>query len=363
MSTKKSQKKKITNNQVREELFIVIEYLFNFTSAEKPLRQRQLMDYALETYGIEIRRDRIPTICEHLEELTSTYPDKFSFEVISFKLPRQTRYYAVKNKIDEEDVASIIYSINKNPHAAASKIPMLTERLKDLTLTAAQKENLLPHPDYRRYYHNPERLVNLVNTLRSAKDNRALINFTLRKDYDTENYKFRPNVEYFGFVHELMQFSSEAHVIVFVTGDVNQLTSFNIADLSLTGPPIDMEGDAPEISDLYRRAYGGDLSEMLLESTLPFAEGSPQDVTFSFPDTDNNLEIVRNSFAATFRREMEFTKEGNIITVNFRVNSQAFLIWATSLTIANTIKVTGNDVVTRLVYDHYQRQIEKLSNN
>lgn len=363
MSTKKPKKKRITNKQVREELFIVIEYLFKFTSAEKPLIQAELIAYALETYGVEIRRDRIPVICQHLEDLTSTYPDKFSFEVISFKLPRQTRYYAVKSVLEEEDVEAIILAVNKYGLISRQRSALLIERIKQLALTRAQNENLFPRTKYNTYPHQPDFLIKRIDMLRSAKDKRALVNFMVSKKYITENYTFNRNENYYGYIRDLMQFNNDAYAVIFVTGDVSKLAVFNIIHLQLTSQPIDLEGDAPEISELYRAAYGGDINAMLLESTLPFGEGSAQDVTFTFADADNNLAIIKTSFEFTFRRKMESTKENNIITVNFRVNSFAFLIWATSLTVANIIHVTGNEVVTQEILKHYEEQLKKHTAN
>lgn len=192
------------NSDKRKEFLIVLDYLLTKAyDAEHATNQQDIIQYAENQYKVFMRRDRIPQILIHLQQLTEKYPNKFPFRLktVSTKGNKggddgtRTRYYIDQRGYDDSEILSIISAIKKDKTISDQKTDELIDKFLNLSATP-NKKNLLKNRVYNKKSATggsvklPKNAIDQLDKIQYICDNRLRVLFWLKdkNHFDADHY-------------------------------------------------------------------------------------------------------------------------------------------------------------------------------
>lgn len=220
----------IPNSVPRIEFLIVCEYLFQIAdSEENATSQKKIISYAMEKYNIEIRRDRIPQILNHLDYLFNKYPEKFPFKLCKITSSKRSKYYISEKIFTDDEIVKIISSLESNPFVSKDSQEVITKKIINL-------------------FANKNRLgsINKKLSCHSLKSNKISNKEgdELEEIYDAYInkkriwFKVNDSNEYTGFITSINQ-PKQGDLILYVDSTKKVIKS-NINKFNLTKKPVDI---------------------------------------------------------------------------------------------------------------------------
>lgn len=136
--------KELSNTKPREELFVVLEYMFKFCyDKDHTLKKVDLIAYAKNHYGMNIRKEVIGDILEHLEILSNSNKMSLPFKIGSVQLKVDKRYYIKEYPFKDYELASIVSAINNSQTINNIDAEKLSEKLLNKTTTIYKKGSIM----------------------------------------------------------------------------------------------------------------------------------------------------------------------------------------------------------------------------
>ena len=328
------------NSDKRNEFLIVLDYLLHFTSDEAhATSQKKIMDYALQEYGVEIRRDRIPQILLHLYQLSEKYPNKFPFK-LKCVMPKSAsadddgarrKYYISERAFTEKEILKIVSAIQSDSTITADA----TQKLVDKFLKETVQDNKIPVVQSKlakkqrkksKFTATGMNFLELLEDL-AAKNERVWFKLKNTRDVDFDARvmsmvkEIRSGEEFYGHVYSVREINNKFIVIVylpkhrhaFITPITNILIT-NHMDLNDIGSPCNFELDNSRFSSI----------DEWVDKHYKGQDGHIQTFVFKFtlePSMPKDLEYITRTFEKHWKKKLEYEIKDREVQVD-RYNSE-----------------------------------------
>ena len=328
------------NSDKRNEFLIVLDYLLHFTSDEThATSQKKIMDYALQEYGVEIRRDRIPQILLHLYQLTEKYPNKFPFK-LKCVMPKSAsddddgarrKYYISERAFSEKEILKIVSAIQSDSTITADATKTLVDKLlketvQDNKFPSLQSKLAKKQRKKSKFTAAGMNFLELLEDL-AAKNERVWFKLKNVRDVDydarimTMMKEIRSGEEFYGHIYSVREINNKFIVIVylpkykhaFITPITNILIT-NHMDLSDIGSPCDFALDNSRFSSI----------DEWVDKHYKGQDGHIQTFVFKFtlePSLPKDSDYIIHSFEKHWKKKMEYEIKEREVQVD-RYNSE-----------------------------------------
>ena len=323
------------NSDKRNEFLIVLDYLLHFTSDENhTTSQKKIMDYALQEYGVEIRRDRIPQILLHLYQLTEKYPHKFPFK-LKCVMPKSAsadedgarrKYYISERAFTEKEILKIVSAIQSDSTITADATKALVDKFLKENIQP-DKVNALQTKLAKKQRKKPKFTatgMSFLELLEELATKNERVWFKLKNprdiDFDARNMamvkEIRSGEEFYGHVYSVREINNKFIVIVylpkykraFITPITNILIT-NHMDLSDIGNPCDFALDSTRFAsidewvDKHYKGQDGLIHTFVFKFTLE-------------PNTQKEIDYITSSFEKHWKKKLEYETKDREVQVD-----------------------------------------------
>ena len=365
------------NSDKRNEFLIVLDYLLHFTSDENhATSQKKIMDYAQETYGVSIRRDRIPQILLHLYQLVEKYPDKFPFK-LKCVLPKSAgdkddgarrKYYISERAFSEKEILKIVSAIQSDSTITADATKTLVDKLlkqtvQDNKVPALQTKLAKKQRKKSKFTATGMSFLELLEDL-ATKNERVWFKLKNSRDVDFDERvgqmlrEIRSGEEFYGHVYSVREINNKFIVIVylpkfkhaFITPITNILIT-NHMDLSDIGSSCDFALDNSRFSSI----------DEWVDKHYKGQDGHIQTFVFKFtlePAVTKDLEYVIHSFEKHWKKKMEYEIRDREVQVD-RYNSETKQITTETIVVKDAYVTLETNVDS---FCHWYFDFKILSN-
>ena len=130
MKSKKNEisEKNKTTTLSRMEVIIVLDYLLSQTNEKHPAKQIDIINYGIEKYGIEIRRQRIPDILWDLKDFVDEHKEQLPFEIKEVSTGEKFKFYTNFTLFNQDEINIIISAIRNYKYAVPSEYKKLISK-------------------------------------------------------------------------------------------------------------------------------------------------------------------------------------------------------------------------------------------
>lgn len=241
----------IPSSCAREEFLIVLEYLFKFAYDEAHASsQSKIIKYALNEYGVQIRRDRISQILIHLSQLYDLSPERFPFKLHIKQLNCIDKYYVTDWLLTDNEVIDIINSIRNDKTKSRERIELLENKLLSM-IGGFEKQKEIKNrvnKTITKAVHLSKHENAILNTLRNASEKKLFVKFKLPFPYPYEvsncfweiGKELSSGKELTGYVHSIFNFESGSNVVFYLLNYKAALV-VPVSMVDLTEKPINLK--------------------------------------------------------------------------------------------------------------------------
>ena len=313
------------NSDKRNEFLIVLDYLLHFTSDEKhTTSQKKIVDYALQEYGVHIRRDRIPQILLHLSQLTEKYPDKFPFK-LSYVMPRSAsddddgarrKYYISERAFSEKEILKIVSAIESDSTITSAATKTLVDKFLSETVQESKIASIQSKlaKKQRKKAKFSARGMNFLELLEDLANKNERVWFSLKNKRDVDFDMKTPSLlrevrsenEFYGHIYSVREINNKFIVIVylpkykhaFITPITNILIN-NHMDLSDIGNPCDFALDNSRFASI----------DEWVDKHYKGQDGLIHTFVFKFtmdPAPAEEVEYITSSYEKHWKKEMKY---------------------------------------------------------
>ncbi len=218
------------NDTARLQFLAVLEYLLTKTDEEHLSRTSDIQKYAVEQYGVTLRREQVKSIVEHIYELSKTRKKVLPYEIrCSCKTGINRKYYVAKKKFDTNAIVKICSAILNEKTVSNSDATYLVDQLvNDYVVTNKQKEVKKRISQRNRNVKKMDpalsRQTDLIYDLELSHN---VFKFSLKAtsddvfeqsgySYTPDIIKIEPQVDYNGVVIKVEEEKKSKHLYVFI---------------------------------------------------------------------------------------------------------------------------------------------------
>ena len=365
------------NSDKRNEFLIVLDYLLHFTSDENhTTSQKKIMDYALQEYGVEIRRDRIPQILLHLYQLTEKYPHKFPFK-LKCVIPKSAsadedgarrKYYISERAFTEKEILKIVSAIQSDSTITADATKTLVDKLlketiQDNKVSALQNKLAKKQRKKSKFTATGMNFLELLEDL-AAKNERVWLKLKNVRDVDFDARimsmikEIRSGEEFYGHIYSVREINNNFIVIVylpkfkhaFITPITNILI-VNHLDLNDIGRPCDFVLDNTRFASI----------DEWVDKHYKGQDGHIQTFVFKFtlePAVPKDLDHIIRSFEKHWKKKIEYEIKDREVQVD-RYNSETKQITTETIVVKDAYVTIETNVDS---FNHWYSDFKILSN-
>ena len=319
---KKTQKEDILsrrqpNSESREEFLIVLEYLLTEAYDEKhATTQSKIIDFALNSYNVIIRRDRVNQILIHLYQLTQKYPDKIPFKLRVKKINKIYKFYVDERMFTDKEILEIASSIVNDDKKTGAKSKALVDKLLSIAANEHKRAELSKNINRvnRRRSKMANSSISKLEILEDAMLNKKRIWVRFNSFYDVNFSSSKRNLrerhhngeDLTCFVYHIMEIDKETLIVLYF--DAEQCAAIVKSDnLILTREPLDIGDWANDIDFVLRdRKYTN------IDSWIDDHYKGRDGLTYTFTIKtsileDNSFNKFKKKFEAYWKIPMEYT--------------------------------------------------------
>ena len=242
---------KLPSSLPREELIIILEYMFEYAYDNKHLSsQQKIIQFAKSRYGVTIRRDRINTVLMHLYEMAEANPSRFPFKLNKVSLHSIDKYYITDHNYSDSEVIDIVTALKNDYSKSTRKITSLVN--KTLRLVGGEEKRKILEKKINKIENRAGHISNeyqeVLDKLQRAATDKLFVktrlknpyNFEISNDHEEISQEIVKGNILMGYVHSLLQFPDETLVVFYLTTQKACLVA-PIASVELVEDPINME--------------------------------------------------------------------------------------------------------------------------
>lgn len=223
------------NSDKRNEFLIVLDYLLHHTSDEKhATTQAEIVKYAKNEYNVYIRRDRIPQILLHLEQLTAKYPEKFPFKLKTVMPKSATddedgtrrKYYISERAFTDNELLKIISAIQSDKTISASATAKLIDKVLQENASSNKIESLRKklQSKQRKISKVTDRGMDYLEKIEQMAADHETIWFNIKDfsevDFDVPRYQMRRAMEkedeHCGYIYAWNEVNNKYKLIIYL---------------------------------------------------------------------------------------------------------------------------------------------------
>lgn len=239
----------------RIEFLIAIEYLLNNCYNEKTAAKRKdVVEYAKDTYDVEIRPDRVPHIYMHLNELCEKYPNKFPFKIGTKNTTGgRVKYYIKERQFSFDQVEDIIVAIRDCVFLKKDYKEQLINRFIDVNVPKQIRNELLTNVNKKVEDYDVQMInKDVYKVLEIARKDKLLIRYKIKYPkgvYPYDSFKGAGTISRTGsgYVYKLFIYNNTMYACIY---ESIEKTAYIIDALNIdfTSKPISMDGDEKKVS-------------------------------------------------------------------------------------------------------------------
>lgn len=359
--------------KTKNELFIILDYLFNETDEKHLSRTNHIIDYAKKNYGVDIAKSRVGECIKYLKELSEKYPDRVPFAIEDTKELKSKKYYVKNRKLSNEDIYYICASIRDDKYTSASEKDRLTKAVLDLTTNHLNRFEIRIALDkkMKNVSSYSEEVTKRIHILDPLIRTAFIINFDTVSNNALyfKNEKFCESellIHHRGYVFDVTDYNG-APVLIIVNQASGALDRFDIRRIKhlKVEQPVGSKKSIKnfDITKVYKNETFSSPEEELKEKVMPEKRSMKCTAKFTFDATQNNFDIISNSFKDFFHEDLpyEIKTINNILTAQctYKTSTFNFLRWCTSISVARIIEITGDAALRKCFVDEYLDMLNK----
>ena len=136
------------SSDAREEFLTVLEYLFEYAYDESHLsRNKDIIKFAKDKYGIYFRKERVCGILIHLEQMYNANPDRFPFVLNVKRYKNSSKYYITSRIFTDQETIDIITALRNDRSKSRTKVRQLETKILNRVACKEKQNSLLKKID------------------------------------------------------------------------------------------------------------------------------------------------------------------------------------------------------------------------
>lgn len=223
------------NSDKRNEFLIVLDYLLHHTSDEKhATTQAGIVKYAKNEYNVLMRRDRIPQILLHLEQLTAKYPNKFPFKLKTVMPKSATddddgtrrKYYISERAFTDDELLKIVSAIQSDKAISNNATAKLIDKVLRENASESKIESLKKklNSKKRKISKVTDKGMDYLEKIEKMATDHETIWFTIKDfrevDFDVSRYSMRRAMqneeEHCGYIYAWNEVNNKYKLIIYL---------------------------------------------------------------------------------------------------------------------------------------------------
>ena len=215
------------SSDAREEFLAVMEYLFEFAYDEKHLsRNKDIIKFAHDKYGIYFRKERVCGILIHLEQMYNDNPERFPFKLNVRRYKNSSKYYITNRIFTDLETIDIITALRSDRSKSQAKVSKLEAKILN-RVAGSEKQSILENKLNKTLSRTPHISVSddiVLSKLKVASQSKMYISFKLGLWYEFEISNNWPEISkeiveektLNGYVHSVLYFNKGPWVVIYL---------------------------------------------------------------------------------------------------------------------------------------------------
>ena len=216
------------SSDAREEFIAVMDYLFEYAYDEKHLsRNKDIIKYAREKYGIYFRKERVCGILIHLEQMYSDHPGRFPFKLNIKRYKNSSKYYITNRCFTDLETIDLITALRNDRSKSKTKIAALENKILKRVAGSEKQKILLEklNKSKSRAPHISSNDESVLDLLKIASQSKMYISFKLQLWYEFEisnewaaiSKEIVDGKTLNGYVHSILYFTRGPWVVIYLS--------------------------------------------------------------------------------------------------------------------------------------------------
>ena len=376
MKSKKNEisEKNKTTTLSRMEVIIVLDYLLSQTNEKHPAKQIDIINYGIEKYGIEIRRQRIPDILWDLKDFVDEHKEQLPFEIKEVSTGEKFKFYTNFTLFNKEEINTIIFAISNYKYAVPSEYKKIISKFLSFVTNKYDKvEYLKKLKEDIKYVENENRdNIKRLKLVKQAIKNKSLLELEF---YDVSSIKSNSNFIFAGtlmyrrvkcYVYKVLSYNNQEYVVGY---DFIHKHWFSVPlDKINICSSMEMGDFIKDYNELLTPPEGyKTIDDYLRKNVLP-CDIETIEICFKFSSYSHRY--VRLSFTKFFKSAFECsrvkneTKKGMHYEYKGFFQKQLFIDWILSDdSLLNHINISSPTTLINELINMYQTKVNKLKQN